>query len=166
VEIFLLIVLVPALLITFSGAFRSGADTQSWDLRWNSLQAADRIRISKAARSGAKLDDPEESELAGGFNRHDRRRGAYVEFPALSIVVVLTALSLAGLVDGGLVAFVIACGTVGIALWRYLREKRMNGEPRAASSPDRGLYRSRREISRIVSSGRSRRSSQPSLGRR
>jgi hypothetical protein len=31
---------------------------------------------------------------------------------------------------------IVAVATVGIGVWRYLREKHMDGTPRAASSPD------------------------------
>jgi len=125
--------------VTLSDAFRSGVDSPNWELRWKLLEAADRSRISTAARSGAKLDDPEEAELAAGFMRRNRRRLAYIELPLLSIVVVLTAMSAAGLIEGGLVTMIVAVATVGIGLWKYLREKHMDGTPRASTSPDAGL---------------------------
>jgi hypothetical protein len=138
VDVILLIVWLGALVVTLSGAFRRGVDSSSWELRWEILDAAERTRISTAARAGTKLDRPEEVELAAGLRRRDRRRHAYLELPLLAVVVGFTAMSAAGLIDGGLVTMIIAVATVGIGLWRYLREKHMDGTPRAASSPDVG----------------------------
>lgn len=135
-DVLLLIVWLGALVVTLSGAFRSGVDNSSWELQWEILDAAERARISTAARAGAKLDHPEEAGLAAGFRRRDRRRHAYLELPLLAVVVGFTAMSAAGLIEGGLVTMIIAVATVGLGLWRYLREKHMDGTPRAASSPD------------------------------
>jgi hypothetical protein len=139
VDIILLIVWLGALVVTLSGAFRSGVDSPSWQLRWEILDPVDRTRISTAARSGAEIEDPEEAELAAGFTRRNRRRHAYLELPLLSLLVVFTAMSAVGWIEGGLVAMIIGVATVGIGLWRYLREKHMDGTPRAVSSPDAGL---------------------------
>ncbi|HEX4306026.1 MAG TPA: hypothetical protein VHZ54_08330 [Solirubrobacterales bacterium] len=137
-DIVLTIVWVLALLTTLSRAFRGGVDSPNWELRWQLLEATDRTRISTAARSGTKLDDLEEAELAAGFTRRDRRRRAYVELPLLSLVVVLAAMAVVGSIDGGFVAIVTGCATACVALWGYLRGKHMDGTPRAAASPDAG----------------------------
>jgi hypothetical protein len=138
VDVVLLIVWLGALVVTLSGAFRSGVDSSSWERQWEILDATERTRISTAARAGTKLDHPDEAALAAGFMRRDRRRHAYLELPLLSLVVGFMAMSAASLIEGGLVAMVIGVATVGIGLWRYLREKHMDGTPRAASSLDVG----------------------------
>jgi hypothetical protein len=138
VDIFVLIVTVPVLLLTLSAAFRSGADSLNWELRWLSLDPADRTRISAEARSRTKPDDPEEAELAAGLNRRHRRRSAYFEAPLFFIVVAFTALSLAGF-GGGFAGAVLAAAGIGSALWSYFGEKRLNTADRVATTPDAGL---------------------------
>jgi hypothetical protein len=139
VDVILLILWGYVLVVTLSDAFRRGVDSSSWELQWEILDAAERTRISTAARADSDLDHPEEAALAAGFTRRDRRRHAYLELPLLLLVVGFTAMSAAGLIEGGLVGMIVAVATVGIGLWRYLRKKHMDGTPRAASSPDAGL---------------------------
>jgi hypothetical protein len=135
VDIFLLIVTVPVLLSLLSTAFGSGADSSTWELRWRSLQPADRVRIADAAGSGTKLDDPEEAELAAGFNRRRRRRSSCVEGSFALIVVAASALSLAGL-GHGFTGWALATAGIGAGLWAYLGEKRLNSPSRVVAVPD------------------------------
>jgi hypothetical protein len=51
VNVILLIVWLSALAVTLSGAFRSGVDSSTWELRWEMLDATERARISAAARA-------------------------------------------------------------------------------------------------------------------
>jgi hypothetical protein len=67
---------ILVVLLTFEGAFRRGADTPTWDLRWRSLDAAGRERVAAAAKSKASEDElttPEHLEardLVAGYRRH------------------------------------------------------------------------------------------------
>lgn len=135
-DIFLLIVTVPVLVSMLSGAFRGGADSPNWELRWRSLEPVDRARLASAARSGAELDDPEEAELAAGFNRRRRRRSSFVEGSFAFIVVASTALSLAGL-GRGFTGLALSLAGIGTGLWFYFGEKRLNAPTRVVAVPDR-----------------------------
>jgi len=138
VDIFVLIVTVPILLSMLSDAFRSGADSPNWELRWRSLEPADRVRLSTAGRSSTKLDDPEEAELADGFNRRRRRRSSFVEGSFAFIVVVATAMSVAGL-GRGFSGLALSIAGIGTGLWVYFGEKRLNAPTRVVPVPDARL---------------------------
>ena len=136
-DIFLLIVTVPVLVSTLSTAFRDGADSSTWELRWRSLEPADRVRIANAARSGTELDDPEEAELAAGFNRRRQRRSSFVEGTFAFIVVAATALSVAGL-GRGFTGLALAIAGIGAGLWAYFGEERLNAPSRVIAVPGAG----------------------------
>jgi hypothetical protein len=138
VDIFLLIVTVPILVSMLSDAFRGGADSPNWELRWRSLGPADRVRIANAAGAGTELDDPEEAELAAGFNRRRRRRSSFVEGTFAFLVVASTALSLVGL-GRGFTGWALAIAGIGAGLWAWFGEKRLNAPSRVVAAPDTSL---------------------------
>lgn len=137
-DIFLLIATVPLFLSMLSDAFRGGADSPNWELRWRSLEPAERDRLATAARSGTKLDDPEEAELAAGFNRRRRRRSSFVEGSFAFIVAAFTALSLAG-VGHGFTGWAVGIAGIGAGLWAYFGEKRLNTPSRVVNASDASL---------------------------
>ena len=127
-----------------NAAFRPGADSPSWELRWRGLGADDRERISIAARSRAwralLTDGPTtELELAAGLRRRDCRHRAYVQLAALPLPIVAAALMLDGVLAIGAFALVISLYGLFTGVWSYLRVQEMSGKPRAATSPDAGL---------------------------
>ena len=131
-------VTVPILVSMLSAAFGSGNDGLNWELRWRSLEPADRVRIANAAGAGTDLDDPEEAELAAGFNRRRRRRSSFVEASFAFIVVASSALSLAGL-GRGVTGWALATAAIGAGLWTWFGEKRLNSPSRVVTAPDASL---------------------------
>jgi hypothetical protein len=134
VAIAALIVSIPVFFMMLSTAFGSGADNPTWELRWRSLGSAERDRLASAARSGIKLDDPEDAELAAGFANRRSRRSAYIEAPITLLFVAATALSLVGAAHG---VTGWALPIVGIlpGLWYWFGEKRLNGASRVVAAP-------------------------------
>ena len=124
----------------FAGAFRPGADGASWDLRWRSLDADERARIVTAANSRearAKLTAPDDLALVNGYIRYKRRRRSHVDLAGASILVVLSAFTLAGLLGAGALGFIASLFLVAGAAWEYLSEKQMNGRLRAMVDAER-----------------------------
>jgi hypothetical protein len=132
-------VILAAFFAALPAAFRSGADSLNWELRWQGLGPEDRARISAAARSHEKLDDPEEAELASGLRRRDQRRNAYVELVLLPFPLAAIALSLTGVLDSGIASFVLGLVAIASGLGAYLRRRYMDGTPRPATAPEAGL---------------------------
>jgi hypothetical protein len=141
VDVFLTIALLLVLFVSADAAVRPGPDSPNWELRWRGLDADDRVRISTAARSakGASLTDPEETELAAGFRRRDRRRRAYVDFAVLPFLLAAIVFADVGLLSTGVVGLALALYGVFNGLWSSLRVREMSGKLRAATSPDAGL---------------------------
>ena len=137
VDIAVLIVTAPILATLLSDAVRGGAESPNWELRWRSLEPVDRVRLATAARSGTELEDPEEAELAAGFNRRRQRRSSFVEGTFSFIVVAATALSLAGL-DRGITGWGLAIAGIGAGLWAYFGEKLLNAPSRVVAVPGAG----------------------------
>jgi hypothetical protein len=135
----ILVSTVVAYSLSLLASFRSGADSPNWELRWRSLEPQDSARISTAARGHKKLTDRAEEELAAGLRRRDRRRDGYVELALLSFPLAAAVLSLAGVLDSGVVSFVFACFGIAGGLWAYLRGRFMDGTPRPVTTPDAGL---------------------------
>jgi hypothetical protein len=115
-------------LVAVVAIWRTGDDDPTWEERWRELSAADRTRISAAARSGSLLASPEEIELAAGFARRDRfnrrrqRRSSYVEAPMFFLVAASTALSLAGMAHN-FTGWALSIAGIGTALWIWFGEK-------------------------------------------
>lgn len=133
-DIFWTIVVLFTFVAAFEGAFRAGADGANWDLRWRSLDAVGRARIVTAANSRearAELTTPEDLALVAGYSRHKRRHRAYVDLAGSSLLVVLAAFALAGLVGTGEFGFLASLFLVAAAGWEYLSEKQMSGKLRA-----------------------------------
>lgn len=102
-------------------AFRRDDENEDpeWEARWRDLTPADRSRIKAAARTGALLADPEETELAAGFARHDHRLLAVYNLAAAASVAAGAALMVAGIVADSLV-FVIGGGVFLLrGLWAF-----------------------------------------------
>lgn len=141
-SVILLAVVFLGFVFAVGTAFRSGADSLSWELRWQGLDAEDLARISTSARSKdwrVSLTDSEELELAAGLRRRDRRRRAYGELAALPVLLVAAILALTGLVGTGIIGLAFGLSAVFTGLWDYLRTRKMSGEPRAVAAPDTGL---------------------------
>jgi len=138
-----------ALIFLFAvvAVWRVGDDDPTWEERWRELSAADRTRISAAARSGALLASPEEIELAAGFARRDRRRhGPFYIFGAVRIPLGIA------LIAGGIVADSFLFLLFGIifflgGLWALLQTVRVDRAERetiAATAPTRTASNKRR----------------------
>jgi hypothetical protein len=106
VDLILVFIALATIASSVDSAFRSGKDGPSWELRWRSLDAADRERIEAAVRSNSELADPEDAELAAGLRRHQFRRHAYLELVAAPFVLVAAALALTGTLSFGTFGFV------------------------------------------------------------
>jgi Flp pilus assembly protein TadB len=118
------------------GAFRSGADGPTWDLRWRALEPAERTRISAAIRSRGKLTDPVDTELAEGFNRYERRRGARLDLASAPLILLPAALTLAGVLRGGDFGLVVSLGVIFSAYVSPWLIKRKDRTSRLKTAPD------------------------------
>jgi hypothetical protein len=134
VDIVLLILWIPILVSMLSKALGPGEDTPTWELRWRSLTPEDRNRIATAIRADAELD-PEDAELAAGFNRRRGRRSSYVEAPLSFLFVTATALSALGLMHG-FTGWALPLAAIGTSLWLWFGEKRLNAASRIVTVPD------------------------------
>jgi hypothetical protein len=123
-------------LAAFVLVWRTEGDNPVWKARWDALSPADRIRISRAARSGELLSSQEEIELAAGFARRDlRRRRPHRLISAFDVPVGIA------LIAGGLVAHVLFFTIAGAAillmgLVRLRRSRRTAGRLRETISRD------------------------------
>jgi hypothetical protein len=140
VDIFWTILVVFTFATAFAGAFRPGADGVSWDLQWRALDPEGQARLVTAANSRearAKLTNPEDLALVAGYTRFKRRRRAYVDLAGSSILIVLAAFALAGLVGTGAFGMAASFFLLAAGAWEYLSEKQMNGRLRAVVAADR-----------------------------
>lgn len=134
VGIALIILYFAALLFVLDGAFRRGADDASWEVHWRILDAAGRARVATAAHSrgsGAELR-PDELNLADGYRRRRRRRRSYIDLAMSPLVIIATALALAGVVGIGLVGVILGASAVVTGFCDHRRERQMDGRLRAA----------------------------------
>jgi hypothetical protein len=139
VDVLSAILIFIFLAAAFDGGFRRGADGPLWEARWLGLDAPTRARIVTAVYSRdamAALSDPEEIELVKGYRRRQRRRRAYVDLAASPFLVVGAALALNGLLRGSLVVLILTIYTFVVGAWAYLRDRQMNGRPRAVVEAD------------------------------
>lgn len=140
-DIFWTILIVASFFGAFITAFRPGADDASWDLHWRALDVAGRARMVTAANSRearAELPTPEDLALVAGYSRHKRRRRAHVDLAATSVLVVASALALAGLLGSGELGLLASLFLVAASTWEYLSEKQIGRRLRAvvdAESP-------------------------------
>jgi hypothetical protein len=119
--------IVALSVITTFSAFRRGADDTSWEWRWRSLDPEERSRIVTAATATTKaeratLASPEEVELGAGYRRRRERRRAYIELPVLSLLLIVAALSLTGLLGGHVFGFLVAFSAIFSSLVYYVGE--------------------------------------------
>lgn len=138
-DIFWTILVVFTFITAFTGAFRPGADGANWNLHWRALDPQGRARIVTAAHSRearARLTEPEDLGLVAGYTRFKSRRRAYVDLAASSLLIVLAAFALAGLVGTGDLGLAASLFLVAAGAWEYLSEKQMNGKLRAVAAAE------------------------------
>jgi hypothetical protein len=134
------LVVALSVITTFS-AFRRGADDTSWEWRWRSLNPEERSRIAAAATvttkaAQATLASPEEVELGAGYRRRRKRRHAYIELPVLSLLLIVAALSLIGLLSAHVFGFLLAFSAIFSSLSYFVGEYQKEKQRPAAPGPD------------------------------
>jgi hypothetical protein len=121
---------------SFVMVWRTEGDDPVWKARWDALSPAERIRLSRAARSGELLASQEEIELAAGFARRDLRRRRPHRLISAFDLPAGVALVLGGLVTHVLLFTIFGAAFIVLGLLRLRRGRKVRRGLRETISRD------------------------------
>lgn|GEM_PF-2052529 len=100
-----------------------GARDPEWERRWEALPQLQRDRIAAAVRNGGGLEDPEESELAVGYAREQRKLATALSHPGALHLVLGSVLLLEALFGSPLTVFSLTFLLLAFLIWVAYRDR-------------------------------------------